>query len=93
MTIRQKPRRGGASRAGTRTRAPVKKRTLTLYNEEEESTDGTETPPQLVNNKSEQRTKISFDREEAESTIHTITPMPKNDRGDKGRFLEGENGN
>lgn len=91
-----KPQRGGAPRASTRARAPVKKRTLTLYNEEEESTDGTETPPparvkrQRVNNMDED---LILTDEEAEYDPHNNPDVSKMTERQRRRFLEEENGN
>lgn len=91
-----KPRRGAATRAPARPRAPVKKRTLTLYNEEEESTDGTETPPparakrQRVNNLDED---LILTDEEAEYDPHNNPDVSKMTERQRRRFLDEENGN
>lgn len=78
---------------------PVKKRTLTLYNEEEDSTDGTETPPVASRRpaKRQRSEKIDADLiltdEEAEYDPHNNPDVSKMTERQRRRFLEEDKGN
>lgn len=95
-----KPRRGTSARTN---RAPVKKRTLALYNEDEDSTDGTETPqpgPQAARRQPLKRQRVSnvdeeliLTDEEAEYDPHSNPDVSKMTERQRRRFLEEENGN